>query len=104
MYFSPLPITSSLLGPYILLSTLFSDTLSLPSSLNVSDQVSRPYNATGKIIVMYTLIFKFLDSKLEDKKFCTEWQQAFTDFNLLLISSWIEFWFVNCTYVYMPIM
>jgi hypothetical protein len=39
---------------------------------------------------MYTLIFIFSDSKLEDKKFCTEWQQAFHDLSVLLISSWIE--------------
>jgi hypothetical protein len=32
--------------------------------------------------------------KLEDKRFCTELQQAFPDFNLLLISSCLEFWFV----------
>jgi len=37
------PVTSSLLGPNILLSTLISDTLSLRSSLNVSDQVSHRY-------------------------------------------------------------
>ena len=36
------PVTSSLLGPNILLSTLFSNTLSLRSSFNVSDQVSHP--------------------------------------------------------------
>ena len=35
--------TSSLLGPNILLSTLFSNTLSLRFSLNVRDQVSHPY-------------------------------------------------------------
>ena len=35
-------ITSSLLGPNILLNTLFSNTLNLRSSLNVSDQVSHP--------------------------------------------------------------
>ena len=38
------PVTLCLLGPNILLSTLFSNTLSLPSSLNVSDQVSNTYN------------------------------------------------------------
>jgi len=66
------PVTSSLLGPNILLSTLFSNTLSLLSSLHVSDQVSHPYKTTGKIIVLYSLIFVFLDTKLQDKKFCTE--------------------------------
>jgi hypothetical protein len=44
------PITSVLFGPNILLSTLFSDILSLRSSLNVRDQVSHPYRTTGKII------------------------------------------------------
>ena len=44
------PITSSLLGPNILLSTLFSKTLSLRSSLNDSEQVSHLYKATGRII------------------------------------------------------
>jgi hypothetical protein len=44
------PVASSLLGPNILLSTLFSNILNLCSSLNVKDQVSHPYNTTGKII------------------------------------------------------
>jgi hypothetical protein len=39
-------ITLSLLGPNILLNTLFSNTLSLRSFLNVSDQVSHPYKTT----------------------------------------------------------
>ena len=38
------PVTSSLLGPTILLNTIFSNTLSFLSSLSVSDQVSHPYN------------------------------------------------------------
>ena len=67
------PVTSSLLGPNILLNTMFSNTLSFLSSCNVSDQVSHPYKTTGKIIVLYILIFKCLDSNLEDKRFCTEW-------------------------------
>ena len=37
------PITPSLVGPNILLSNLFSNTHSLRSSLNVSDQVSHSY-------------------------------------------------------------
>ena len=41
-------VTSSISGPNILLYTLFSNTLSRRSSLNMSDQVSHPY-ITGKI-------------------------------------------------------
>jgi hypothetical protein len=36
------PVTLSLFGPNILLSTLFSNTVSLCTSLNVRDQVSHP--------------------------------------------------------------
>jgi hypothetical protein len=50
------PVASSLLGPNILLSTLFSNALRLRSSLSVRDQVSHPYKRTGKIIVLYNLI------------------------------------------------
>ena len=49
-------VTSSLLGPNILLSTLFSNTLSLRFSINVSDQILHPYKTTGRIIVLYMLI------------------------------------------------
>ena len=44
--------TFSLLGPHILLSTLFSNNLCLRSPLNVSDQVSHPYKTRGKIIIL----------------------------------------------------
>jgi len=43
------PATSSLLGPNILLSTLFSHTFNLCSSLSLRNQVSCPYKTTGKL-------------------------------------------------------
>jgi len=43
------PVTSSHLGPNILLNTMFSNTLSFLSSRNVNDQVSHPYKSIGKI-------------------------------------------------------
>jgi len=52
------PTTSSLLGPNILLSNLFSNTLNLCFLLSVRDQVSHPYK-TSKITVVYVLIVKF---------------------------------------------
>jgi len=70
-------VTSSLLGPNILLNTLFSNTLSLRCSPNVSDHVSHPYKTTGKITVQNILIFNFWianwktkDSALNDSKHC----------------------------------
>jgi hypothetical protein len=36
-------------------------------------QVSRLYITMGKIIVLYILIFIFLESKRENKSFWTEW-------------------------------
>ena len=54
------PVTSSLLSPNILLSTLFSNTLSLRFTLNVSDQVSHSYKTPGTIIVLYILLFLLL--------------------------------------------
>jgi hypothetical protein len=42
-------VTSSILGPNVLLSTLFSNTLSPCCSLSVRDQVSHPYKTTGRV-------------------------------------------------------
>jgi hypothetical protein len=56
-----------LLGPNILFSTLFSNTLKQYTSLSVRHQVSHPYKTTGKIIVLYILIDKFLGRGQEDK-------------------------------------
>jgi hypothetical protein len=80
------PVTSSLLGPNILLSTLLSNILDLCPILTVRDQVSHPYQ-TGKTIVSKSSIFTFLDSRREDKIFSTAWQQALPEFNLLFVCS-----------------
>jgi hypothetical protein len=50
---SPFPVISTLSGPNILLSTLFSNTLCLCSFFDVGDQVSHPYKTTGGIMVLY---------------------------------------------------
>ena len=52
----PFPPSSSLLGPNILLNTIFSNTLRCFPPANVNDQ----------ILVLYILIFKFLDSSGND--------------------------------------
>jgi len=45
-----------------------------------------------KSVVLYILIFAFLDRIWEDKKrFWTAQQQAFLEFNLLLVSSQMQF-------------
>jgi len=53
------PYTSSLLRPNILLSTLFSNTLSLCPFLSVRDQVSHPYKTTGKTVHVYFNLYNF---------------------------------------------
>ena len=67
------PVILPQLGPNIILSALFSNSLSLCSSLNVSDQVPHPYKTTDKVTVLYIVIFILFDSKLEDKEVSTEW-------------------------------
>ena len=64
------PVTSSPLGPNILLSTLFSNTLTLRSSLNVSDQVLHPFKTTGNIIVLYILNCRYGHVSSKKPSFC----------------------------------
>ena len=55
MQLSPPLLTSSILHPYMLLNTLFSDTLSQLSSLNVSDQVSHPYKKKNQANLQFCI-------------------------------------------------
>jgi len=64
-------ISSSLFGPNIL-SILFSYTLNLCSSLRRRNQVSHPLKTKCKIIVLCSLICKFLERRWKGKRFSTE--------------------------------
>jgi hypothetical protein len=79
---------SSLFCPNILLSTLFSNTLSLCSSLNIRDQDSHPHKTTHKIVVLYILIFMFSGSRQEDERVLYQMVESITQIqsplNLLL--------------------
>jgi hypothetical protein len=54
------PVTSSLLGPNILLSHLFSNTLSLRSYIDVSDKVLNPYKTTGNIVCVCVCVCEYI--------------------------------------------
>jgi hypothetical protein len=58
----------SLMGSNILLSNMFSNTISLCSSLNVRDQVSHQFKTGGRIMLLHVLIFLLLNNLLEDKR------------------------------------
>jgi len=82
-------VTSSLLGPDILLSTRFSD------MSKVTDQVPHPYTRS-KITVARTAIFIFLGNKTLDRKAARmPWIES------ALISSCEHFWFVSVVAKYL---
>jgi len=55
----------------------FNITISLYSCFKVRDQVPYAHQRQGKIMVAQTLVFIFLCSKWENKRFWTKWQQTF---------------------------
>ena len=61
------PLTSSFLGPNILLCTLFSSTFSRRSSFNVNDQVSHPYKFLIVLVLKYTRVQWRTSSTLQVK-------------------------------------
>jgi hypothetical protein len=85
------PVTSFLLGPNIHLSTIFSNTFSLRSSLNVSDLVSHPYKKQTKFISVYLKNYNVFGWQTWRQTIL----QTFLKLNLLWMYSWLEFWFVS---------
>ena len=55
-------VTLFILGPNIFLGNLFSNNLTVCSSLNIRDQVSHPHK-TDKITGLFALMFIFLGQK-----------------------------------------
>jgi len=53
MQSSPASCHLSLLVPYTLLSTIFSNSFNLCSSLSVKDKISHPYETAGEINFVY---------------------------------------------------
>jgi hypothetical protein len=68
MQSSPASYHFSLLGPNILLSNLLSNTINHCFSLIVREKVSHPYKTTGKIMILYILIFELLEWRQENKR------------------------------------
>ena len=67
------PVTPSLLGPTMILSTQFSKTSAyVPHSIWESNFYTYT-KQRGKIIVLYIWSFKFLDINLEERRLVNEW-------------------------------
>jgi hypothetical protein len=77
-----------------------SNTPSLCSSLNVRAQVSHTTQLQEKYEVLYILLFTFLDSMQEDKRFWTEWPQVLPECYVLSTSLRMQFWYVTSEYLY----
>jgi hypothetical protein len=67
------PVTSSFLRPNIFPSThsLVSSVCFPLSTQDIKDEAAHPFNRSSKIIVLYILIFIFVNNKWEDNTFWT---------------------------------
>jgi hypothetical protein len=103
------PVTSSLLGPNIFFSTLFSNILSVCPSLSARDQVWCQYKTTGKIIqhfVIRTKSFFFFLNNQPDAKIIQIYSviklYTFQASSLPIIRSYllyIQHWWVSCSFL-----
>ena len=72
-------------------SAPFSKTLSWCPSLNVAKQAPHQNKTTGKIILLYSLTFTIWTANWKAKDSGPNGSQHSPQFNLLLISSWVQF-------------
>ena len=89
------PVTSSLFGSNLFLSTLFSKTFGLYSSVNFKDQVSHPYIIRQNCNSIYFNLCSF-GCKLKDERF---WKQRYDSVQNLLSSGCqitIAVWLICC--------
>ena len=95
------PITASLLGPFNFLSTLFSNPYGPRSSLNAREEVLLPYTETDKIIVQYILIFILYGQQTGRQNILFRIEAEFPESKLLLICSWMKYWFLRAVPKYL---
>jgi hypothetical protein len=91
---------SNLLSLHLSLVEIFSSapcsqTIWVYVPLLMSEPKFCTHTETGKIIILYILMFTFIERRREDRRFWIEWWQALPEFNLPLISFWIKFWFLT---------
>ena len=86
------PVTSSLLDPNTVLSTLFSNRFNICSSHNVRDQVSHPYKRRQNYSFVYFNIC-ISGQQTGSQKTLDRMTAAFHEFNLTLV------WLCNVIYI-----
>jgi hypothetical protein len=84
--FQAKPLYAFLICPYVLHAPHF-----LSFSLCVRDQVSHPWNATG--CLFSPLRFQITDRKTKDP--CLLDSKHVSNINLIVLSSWMQFWFLS---------
>ena len=94
MQYSPLPCYNIPLTPNIALST-FSQTPLAHFSPSRSVTISLTVQNKRQNYTAVRINLNMCGQQTGIQILCTEWQQAFKEFSLPLISYWIQFWFVK---------
>lgn len=85
------PVSSFLLGPNIIFSTVISKHSCLFASFNVRNQASHPHKISWKITVLYIFIFTFIDTRWE----YSELNDKYSPKLIYCFFLWRKFYFQN---------